>query len=233
MHVGVSGLDIAIRLVLTFLAGAVLGINRGEHGRPAGLRTTVLVCLTASGSLILANLLLGTTGKAPDSFVNMDVMRLPLGVLTGMGFIGAGAILHKGDLVVGVTTAATLWFTTVMGFCFGAGEIGLGLVFLGLGVFVLWALEWVENRWKQRQMATLTILVAPEGPAVDDLAGIAFSEGYQLTAPSVKYTDAGEECSYQVHWLASAQKTVRPSFLAELAARAGVKCVEWAPVMKS
>jgi putative Mg2+ transporter-C (MgtC) family protein len=58
-------------------------------------------------------------GKTPYSFVSMDVMRLPLGILTGMGFIGAGAIPHKGNMVLGVATAATLWFTTLMGFCFG------------------------------------------------------------------------------------------------------------------
>jgi putative Mg2+ transporter-C (MgtC) family protein len=83
--------------------------------------------------------------------VTMDVMRLPLGILTVMGFIGAGAILHKGNAVSGVTTAATLWFTTLMGFCFGSGEILLGSCLLGLGVVVLWCLEWLEMRWKQRQ----------------------------------------------------------------------------------
>ena len=75
---------------------------------PLASRTTILVCLTASASMILGNLLLGTLGRATDTLVRMDVMRLPLGILTGMGFIGAGAILHRGNVVVGVTTAATL-----------------------------------------------------------------------------------------------------------------------------
>ena len=233
MQVGITGPEIALRVALTFLAGAVLGINRGEHGRPAGLRTTVLVCLTASASLILANLLLGTTGKTPDSFVAMDVMRLPLGILTGMGFIGAGTILHKGNLVVGVTTAATLWFATIMGFCFGSGEISFGLVLLGLGVFVLWGLKWAETRWKQRREAILSILITPEGPSMDELAGLAVSCGYKLSSLSVKYTDEGEACNYQVHWHASAQQSERPLFLAQLAARPGVRRLEWTAVLKS
>ena len=116
MQLEVTWWDIIVRLLVTFAAGAIVGANRSEHGRPAGLRTTVLVCLTASASMILGNLLLATTGKVGDSFVTLDIMRLPLGILTGMGFIGAGAILHRGNAITGVTTAGTLWFTTLMGF---------------------------------------------------------------------------------------------------------------------
>ena len=68
----------------------------------------------------------------------MDLMRLPLGILSGMGFIGAGAIFRRGDAVVGVTTAATLWFVTVMGLCFGAGQLPLGAAMLAVGLGVLW-----------------------------------------------------------------------------------------------
>ena len=114
---------VALRLILTVAAGFVIGFNRGEHGRPAGMRTTLLVCLAASLSMIQANLLMNSVGKAHDSFVILDLMRLPLGILSGMGFIGAGAILRKDSLVLGVTTAATLWFTTMMGLCFGGGQL--------------------------------------------------------------------------------------------------------------
>jgi len=70
--------EIAIRLLLTLVAGAIVGVNRSERGRAAGFRTTILVCLTASASMILGNFLLGTTGRPFNSFVTMDVMRLPL-----------------------------------------------------------------------------------------------------------------------------------------------------------
>src|SRR6202789_1117700 len=126
--------DIALRLALSLAAGALIGLDRGEHGRPAGLRTTLLVCLAAAVAMIQTNLLLATRGRASDSFIMMDLMRLPLGILTGMGFIGGGAILRRDGLVVGVTTAATLWFVTVIGLCFGGGQIGLGLSALGLSL---------------------------------------------------------------------------------------------------
>src|SRR5271170_6715244 len=132
MPVVITWQDIALRLGLAVVAGTLVGLNRGEHGRPAGLRTTLLVCLAACIAMIQANILTGTAGRRPDSFVMMDTMRLPLGILSGIGFIGAGAILRKGNMVLGVTTAATLWFVTVMGLCFGGGQLALGLIALAL-----------------------------------------------------------------------------------------------------
>ncbi|HTV42319.1 MAG TPA: MgtC/SapB family protein [Candidatus Sulfotelmatobacter sp.] len=134
MPLEVSWYDIAIRLLLTVLGGALIGLNREERGQGAGLRTTLLVALAASVSMIQVNLLLNVVGKAHDSFVVMDLMRLPLGILSGMGFIGGGVILRKGSVVRGVTTAATLWFVTVMGLCFGGGQLGMGLGALVLGL---------------------------------------------------------------------------------------------------
>src|SRR6185503_7007742 len=108
MPVHIGWHEIVVRLFWTLIGGALIGVDRGEHGRPAGLRTTLLVCLAASISMIQANLLMGTIGKAPDSFIVLDLMRFPLGILSGMGFIGAGAILRKNSTILGVTTAATL-----------------------------------------------------------------------------------------------------------------------------
>jgi putative Mg2+ transporter-C (MgtC) family protein len=103
-------------------------------------------------------------GKSPDSFAVLDLMRLPLGILSGMGFIGAGAIVRKGSLGRGLTTAATLWFVTVLGLCFGGGQISLGLAVLALGVLVLGGLKRLESRWKQDRHATLSLKVDTGGP---------------------------------------------------------------------
>jgi len=108
MPVQLEWADIGLRLACTLAAAFAIGLNRGEHGRPAGLRTTMLVSLAASIAMMLSNSLLGTAGRPEKSFVTFDVMRLPLGILTGMGFIGAGAILRRDNMVLGVTTAATL-----------------------------------------------------------------------------------------------------------------------------
>ena len=139
-------LDVLLRLALTLIAGGILGFNRQERGHAAGLRTTILVGLAAAIAMVLAGILVPTAGKPQDGYVNMDVMRLPLGILTGVGFIGGGAILRKGELVRGVTTAATLWIVTVIGLCFGAGQLGLGIGGTALGFFTLCGLKWVDVR---------------------------------------------------------------------------------------
>src|ERR1700735_3775011 len=154
--------DIAVRLVCTLIAGILVGIDRDEKGRAAGMRTNVLVCLAASLSMILANAMLGTGGKNAGSFSVLDLMRLPLGILSGMGFIGAGAIVRKGDMVLGVTTAATLWMVTMLGLCFGAGKILLGTVGLLLTLFTLWGLKVVERRLSQEQRGSLCVVSTGE-----------------------------------------------------------------------
>ena len=142
--------DIALRLTLAIVAGGLIGLNRGEHGLPAGLRTTLLVCLAACLSMIQANILLASAGKPADSFAVMDVMRLPLGILSGMGFIGGGVILKRENLVLGVTTAATLWFVTALGLCFGGGQIALGIAASVIGIVVLRSLKTLELKLRKR-----------------------------------------------------------------------------------
>ncbi|KWV57049.1 ATPase [Bradyrhizobium macuxiense] len=159
--------DIAIRLALTVLAGAIIGFDRGARGHAAGLRTTILVGLAASLSMIQANLLLSVEGKASSSFVQMDLMRLPLGILTGVGFIGGGTILKKGDLVTGVTTAATLWLITVIGLCLGGGQLVLGSVGTILGVVTLSILKIVDVRIPRLHHATLTVHGGTDAGAIE------------------------------------------------------------------
>jgi putative Mg2+ transporter-C (MgtC) family protein len=155
-------LDVVVRLGLTCVAGAAIGMNREATGHAAGLRTTLLVCLAASVSMIQMSLLLPVSGKAHDSFSVMDVMRLPLGILTGVGFIGAGAILRRGDLVLGVTTASTIWMATVVGLCLGGGQLALGTAAAVVTVVVLWGVKQVEEHLPKRGRAIVSIAVKPQ-----------------------------------------------------------------------
>src|ERR1700722_23960 len=145
MPITLTWQSITVRLVLTILCAGILGFDRDERGRPAGLRTNLLVGLAACLAMIQTNWLINSNGKPSDSFVVMDIMRLPLGILSGIGFIGAGAIVKRGELIVGLPTAATLWFVTVMGLCFGGGQLGLGLASLGLGLLTLSGLKRIET----------------------------------------------------------------------------------------
>ena len=213
--------EIALRLVLTVIGGALIGLNRTEHGRPAGLRTTLLVCLAASISMIQCNLLMGTTGKSQDSFVVLDLMRLPLGILAGVGFIGAGAILRKENRVLGVTTAATLWFVTVMGLCFGGGQNGLGMTALGIALIVLWGLKRVEALLPQDRYATLDVAIGTREITDHQVRQTILDSGFQIVTTGVTQDNAEQTrmITCEVHWQEHYNQPRELAFVEEIAGR--------------
>ena len=231
MPVSIGWHDIALRLGWTLVAGLLIGFNRGEHGTPAGLRTILLVCLAASVAMIQANLLLATSGRTSDSFIMLDLMRLPLGILSGMGFIGAAAIIHRTNLVLGVTTAATLWFVTVMGLCFGGGQIILGAVMLGLGIIILSGLQWLERLWLQERHASLLLVADSNGPTEDEITGVLYKGGFHITTIAVSFTAGCKVREYDcdVKWSGHITDVKSPAFLEQLAQHAGVQKVSWNP----
>jgi putative Mg2+ transporter-C (MgtC) family protein len=229
MPVTLTYSEITLRLAFTALAGALIGLDRGEHGRPAGLRTTLLVCLAASVSMIQANLLMNSVGKAPDSFVVLDLMRLPLGILTGMGFIGAGAVIRRDGLVHGVTTAATLWFVTVIGLCFGGGQLLLGIAALVLAMLVLTVLRWFDTRKKQDQHATLSLTTDRDEPAKEQIVATVRNAGYKIKTSSVAYNNhiQQRELEFDLEWRVSPEKVDAPPFLRELLNNPHVVTAYW------
>ena len=223
--------DIALRLALTVAAGLLIGINRSEHGHAAGLRTTVLVCLAASLSMLEVNLLLSMAGKTSSSFVQLDLMRLPLGILSGMGFIGAGAIVRKDNFVHGLTTAATLWFVTGLGLCFGGGQLVLGAVGLALGIAVLEGLKRVENQWRQDRHAMLSVVMGPHGPTEEELTSKLQAGGFVISPWGVVSFDQNRqrELRTEVRWRARPHEARSPAFLQEVVDHPGVLRLEWKP----
>jgi putative Mg2+ transporter-C (MgtC) family protein len=221
--------DVAIRLVLSVIAGGLIGLDRGEHGRPAGLRTTLLVCLAAAISMIQANLLLATRGRAGDSFVTLDLMRLPLGILTGMGFIGGGAILRRDGFVLGVTTAATLWFVTVVGLCFGGGQIKLGIASFALGILVLEGLRWFDYRMKQEQHGSLYLTTERDEPQQEAIEAVVRQAGYKIDVASATYFNQTKqrEIEFRLQWRGVPQAADVPPFMKNLLSDPHVVTAQW------
>jgi putative Mg2+ transporter-C (MgtC) family protein len=223
--------DISVRLALTFLAGVVLGFDRTERGKAAGVCTTTLVALAAAVSMIQANLLMVTTGKSANSFVVLDLMRLPLGILTGVGFIGGGAILRRENMVRGVTTAAILWFVTVIGLCFGGGQLELGLAGLGLAVLVLWGLKWIERQLTRDCTAKLFVRCSNAGPGEQEIrTSIAASNCRIKTWGMAQYGEEGSRgraVRCEVLWRAQESETHPPPFVNQLRRHPGVLMLRW------
>jgi putative Mg2+ transporter-C (MgtC) family protein len=227
MPLAITGMDLITRLGCALIAGAIIGYNRGEHGKAAGLRTTILVCLAAAVAMLQMNYLLPLSGRSNDSFVMNDLMRLPLGILTGVGFIGGGAILRRGNIVVGITTAATLWFVTVVGLCFGGGQMLLGWAATALGCAVLWGLKWLENILAVHQYARLTISVDGSGPGEDEIRRRVTAEGIEIRDVSVAIEGQQRTYTLNVREFRQPNDTATPGLIEELSRHTGVMALNW------
>src|ERR1700761_5996042 len=170
--------QIAVRILLAAIASLLIGLNRDEKGHPAGMRTTMLVCLAACLAQLQANILLPTSGKTNASFSVLDLERLPLGILSGIGFIGAGVIVKRdNNIVSGVTTAATIWFVSVLGLLFGAGQLRLGCVAALLAIAILWLLKHVESRIPREHRASLCLVLDADAPPENELRDLIGKAG--------------------------------------------------------
>lgn len=223
---------IAVRLICAFVAGAAFGLNRSESGKAAGLRTTILVCLAACVAMLQANALLDQTGKAEDSFATLDLMRLPLGILTGMGFIGAGAVLRKDGLIIGVTTAATLWFVTVVGLCFGGGQYRLGWSGTVLGLGVLWGLNFVERKLQRGKAAWITLCYRLGADSPQRLAERLAQRGCSMEPRSMHIDEDDGTCEarYLVRWKEPFDRHEIASSFDALGRASGAASLQWSMI---
>ena len=131
--------ELVLRLAAAFLLGALAGIERQWHHKNAGLRTHTLVAVGSAAFTLVSITLAGPSGS----------MVIAAGVVTGIGFIGGGVIMHQGEAVQGINTAATLWATASIGLAAGAGYYELMMLVFAALLLVQFPLSWVE-RWIDR-----------------------------------------------------------------------------------
>ncbi len=149
-----------LRLVLAIAAGAVIGFERELHDKPAGLRTNILICL---GAALFTVMSLAMVGEAYS-----DRARIAAQVVTGVGFLGAGTIVHFKGNVLGLTTAATIWAVASVGMAFGAGEYVLGGAATVLTAGVLYGLAYAEEAISSWRLTTRFKLKLDPSPEVAD-----------------------------------------------------------------
>lgn len=167
--------DIMLRLGLSAVAGTLIGIERERHGRAAGLRTQLLVCLSACIAMILSDQFYHRSFELQNSTSGWhpDPARLAAGVLAGIGFLGAGVILRQSTHVIrGVTTAATLWFVTVIGMAFGAGAIGIGIVATVTSVLILTLFPYLEMVIKKDWYSDLAVTFSSNDCSVEAVVNV-------------------------------------------------------------
>jgi putative Mg2+ transporter-C (MgtC) family protein len=179
------------QLAAAWAAGGVVGLERSYHGRAAGFRTHALVGLAAAAAVSVCMAPSFLPGAFESHAARLDPTRLVQGVMTGIGFLGAGVIFKEGVNVQGLTTAASVWATAAVGVLFGVGAfIPAALTTVGILVSLV-ALRWVENAipaevyaWSVFRFRAET---APDGPELQRLL-----ESFGVSLAEVSYARTHE-----------------------------------------
>jgi putative Mg2+ transporter-C (MgtC) family protein len=191
-----EAVDVCEHLVFALLAGGLIGIERSYHGRPAGFRTHTLVCL-ASSLLMLVTLYQSRWFVALGlERISVDPTRMAQGIMTGIGFLGAGVIMKEGLSVRGLTTAASIWITAAIGILIGIGLYFPAAAATALSVGVLSLFRLIEAKLPRLFYAQLTIRCArAEAISEDDLRAIVDACGF--TTANLSYRQAAEGQAYE------------------------------------
>lgn len=132
----------AVKLIVSFVLGAIIGIERQFRRREAGMRTFTLICMGSAAAMLISIWI----PQCYPNFLNGDPGRIAAQVLTGIGFLGAGAIMQSHGSIHGLTTAACIWVVAVIGLAVGAGMYVPALIGTGLTLVILVSLEKLEKR---------------------------------------------------------------------------------------
>src|SRR5215510_12069704 len=130
--------SIALKLILAAILGGIIGIEREFRDKPAGLRTNILICVGST-------LFMSISTKVAE-LLGGDPTRIGAQIITGIGFLGAGAVLHSHGFVMGLTTAATIWVVAGVGMALGAGMYGAAVVATALTLATLYFLSFIEDK---------------------------------------------------------------------------------------
>lgn len=189
----ISYYDLTLRLMLSLLLGGVIGLEREWSNHAAGFRTHILVSLGSTAIMLLS--IYGFSEFVHEENVRVDPARLAAQVISGIGFLGAGAILRNGLTVSGLTTAASIWVVAAIGLSVGAGFyygsiLCTVLVFLSLLVLNKW-----EKRWKKRRSEhELVIRVRDREGILPAIMAMLEASGVRLKKIGMmRYEDSGSD----------------------------------------
>jgi putative Mg2+ transporter-C (MgtC) family protein len=191
---------ILVRLLIALAFGGVIGLERSYHGRPAGFRTHALVCL-ASAALMVVTVyetawFQGGGGSVRGS---IDPTRIAQGIMTGIGFLGAGVIMKDGLSVRGLTTAASIWITAGIGILVGIGFYGPAALTTTLALGALSMFRWVERRIRTESYAQCTVRFETDRAlGQPELASLADQHGFSIANVTHHYRRSGAEMEYQM-----------------------------------
>jgi putative Mg2+ transporter-C (MgtC) family protein len=188
-----------VDMTSAWLAGAVIGLERSFHGRPAGFRTHALVCLSSAILMVLFNFQADWLGAIPTDVIRTDPTRMAQGIMTGIGFLGAGVIFKEGLTVRGLTTAASIWTTAAIGILFGVGFRVPAIIAALATLGTLSAFRWIEERIPSQIYAQLIIrFLADKTTPEPELRGYLTERGFSVANMSYRLEEGGGVFEYRM-----------------------------------
>jgi putative Mg2+ transporter-C (MgtC) family protein len=166
-----------LRLLAALVLGGLVGLERQSRGRSAGLRTNILVCLGSAAVIVAFQKLSAGVHQDATSVIRMDPARAAAGVITGIGFLGAGTIVKSKDFVRGLTTAASIWVVSAIGVTVGLGEYVIAVVLTVLVLITLFVLHLVPIGFDR--YGTLQLVWRGEPALLDEV--VAALEAERIT----------------------------------------------------
>ena len=191
---------ITSRLMLALLAGGTIGMERALHGREAGFRTHALVCISSS---LLMVLMVHQWNLVPEQFletVRADPSRMAQGIMTGIGFLGAGVIIKEGLTVRGLTTAASIWMTASIGIVIGMGLYYPAFLATVMTVVTLSFFRWIEGLLPSQIYAKFTVRFIRSKHHLDEDALRQLIAGHNIRAfeSSYRLDNEGKNFEYEM-----------------------------------
>ena len=174
-------LEVLLKLVLAVALGGLIGLEREASQKPAGFRTNILVCVGSTMMMVLATLLARPGGGTPDTLV-----RMAAGVITGMGFLGAGTILQARGTIAGLTTASTLWLVAGLGLVIGAGFYVPALIFTAVTIVTLLLFGRIESTYLHKSQFHYHLKAKARPYILASLRKLALHHGVRLERLTMK-----------------------------------------------
>jgi putative Mg2+ transporter-C (MgtC) family protein len=168
-------LQVLLKLILAIALGGLIGLEREASQKPAGFRTNILVCIGATMMMSLAVLLVEGKGGNPDTLV-----RMAAGVITGIGFLGAGTIFQSRGAIAGLTTASTLWVVSGLGLVIGAGYYLPALIITVLTITTLFVFGRIEAVYLHRAQFHYHLKAKARPYILSSLRKLALHHGVRL-----------------------------------------------------
>jgi len=190
--------DILQHLIAAVLAGGVTGFERSFHGRPAGFRTHTLVCIASSLLMLVTLYQREWFSQAAMETVRIDPTRMAQGIMTGIGFLGAGVIFKESLTVRGLTTAASIWVTAAIGIMLGIGFYFAATAAVVLTLGTLSVFRWIETKMPVLFYAHFLVRFARDAiMPVEQLRALLGEYGFTVASLSYRLDAAGDYFEYR------------------------------------